>query len=63
VLPGEVADPGNPPPGCYFHPRCRYAIDRCKTEAPALREITPGHMVSCHRAEELTLAGAARQPA
>jgi peptide/nickel transport system ATP-binding protein len=57
VLPGEVADPGNPPSGCYFHPRCRYAIDRCKTESPQLREITPGHVVSCHRAEELKLSG------
>jgi peptide/nickel transport system ATP-binding protein len=63
VLPGEVADPGNPPPGCYFHPRCRYAIDHCKTEAPALREIAPGHMVSCHRAEELTLIGAVSRSA
>jgi peptide/nickel transport system ATP-binding protein len=57
ALRGEVADPSNPPPGCYFHPRCPYAIDRCKREAPALRELRPGHQVSCHRAEELTLPG------
>jgi peptide/nickel transport system ATP-binding protein len=57
VLRGEVADPSNPPPGCYFHPRCPYAVDRCKTEPPALRELRPGHSVSCHRAEELQLAG------
>jgi len=57
VLRGEVADPSNPPPGCYFHPRCPYAIDRCKEEAPVLRELRPGHSVSCHRADELELVG------
>jgi peptide/nickel transport system ATP-binding protein len=57
VLEGDVADPANPPSGCYFHPRCRFAIDRCKTEAPQLREICPEHFVSCHRADELTLMG------
>jgi len=57
VLQGEVADPSNPPNGCYFHPRCRYAIDRCKVEAPELREVKPEHFVSCHRAEELQLQG------
>jgi peptide/nickel transport system ATP-binding protein len=57
VLRGEVADPSNPPPGCYFHPRCPYAIDICKTESPVLRELLPGRSVSCHRAEELQLVG------
>jgi peptide/nickel transport system ATP-binding protein len=57
VLPGEVADPANPPSGCYFHPRCRYKVDRCVTETPVLREIAPAHFVSCHRAEELRLTG------
>jgi len=57
VLPGEVADPANPPSGCYFHPRCRYKVDRCVVETPILRELTPGHFVSCHRAEELRLTG------
>ncbi len=57
VLEGEVADPAHPPSGCSFHPRCRYRIDRCAIEAPALREITPDHFVSCHRAEELELQG------
>ncbi|MBM4458168.1 MAG: ATP-binding cassette domain-containing protein [Chloroflexi bacterium] len=54
---GEVADPAHPPSGCYFHPRCRYCVDRCKSEEPALREISPDHFVSCHRAEELKLVG------
>jgi peptide/nickel transport system ATP-binding protein len=57
VLSGDVADPANPPGGCYFHPRCRYQIDRCETEEPVLRQIAPDHFVSCHRAEELRLIG------
>jgi len=57
ILAGEVADPANPPSGCYFHPRCRYAQERCKVEEPTLREISPEHFVSCHRAEELSLRG------
>ena len=61
ILPGEVADPANPPSGCYFHPRCRYRVDRCVTEEPALRELIPEHFVSCHRAEELQLTGVVGQ--
>src|SRR5215212_2856982 len=57
VLRGEVADPSNPPSGCYFHPRCAYAIDLCKTDSPPLRELLPGRTVACHRAEELQLVG------
>ncbi len=58
-LPGEVPSPANPPSGCYFHPRCEYAVDVCHTEAPAFREITQAHFVSCHRAGELHLPGIA----
>ncbi|MBN1641584.1 MAG: dipeptide ABC transporter ATP-binding protein [Anaerolineae bacterium] len=57
ILEGDVADPANPPPGCYFHPRCRYAVERCRQEEPQLRELQPDHFVSCHRAEELSLVG------
>jgi peptide/nickel transport system ATP-binding protein len=58
VLPGDVADPANPPSGCYFHPRCRYSDGaRCVQETPALREVEPGHMVRCHYAETLNLMG------
>ena len=57
VLQGEVANPASPPTGCYFHPRCPHAIDVCRTETPAWQEISPGHFVGCHRAQELTLAG------
>jgi peptide/nickel transport system ATP-binding protein len=59
ILKGDVADPANPPSGCYFHPRCPYAIERCQTEAPALREIGPGRKVACHLAEKLSLRGVA----
>ena len=45
---GDVPSPINPPSGCHFHPRCPIAEARCKVERPALREITPGHLVSCH---------------
>jgi oligopeptide/dipeptide ABC transporter ATP-binding protein len=48
LLQGDVPSPINPPPGCTFHTRCPYAMDRCRQEVPALREIAPGHGVSCH---------------
>lgn len=56
-LPGEVASPINPPSGCYFHPRCRYAKDICKTETPPLKEVKPEHWAACHFAGELNLRG------
>lgn len=62
ILEGDVPDPANPPSGCYFHPRCRYAEDRCKTETPPLRDIGQGRLVACHFAEELDLNGIAFEP-
>jgi peptide/nickel transport system ATP-binding protein len=59
-LRGEVPSPANPPSGCYFHPRCPHAVDLCRTQAPTLREISPGHFASCHRVDELQLPGVAR---
>lgn len=56
-LEGEVASPANPPSGCYFHPRCPYVIDVCRTDTPLLEEIEPGRLARCHRARELNLAG------
>ena len=56
-LRGEVANPAAPPSGCYFHPRCPYAIDKCVTEAPVFEEIEPGQWAACHRARELQLPG------
>ena len=61
-LEGEVADPSNPPPGCVFHPRCRYASDICRSDVPALRELKPGHHVRCHLAETLDLRGVSSVP-
>lgn len=57
ILPGEVANPANPPSGCYFHPRCNYLKDVCRVDTPKLREIGPGHYVACHFADELNLKG------
>ncbi len=54
VLSGEIANPANPPSGCYFHPRCRYI---CRTDKPAWEEVAPGHFSACHFARELTLRG------
>jgi peptide/nickel transport system ATP-binding protein len=56
-LPGEVASPANPPSGCYFHPRCRYAKDICSKEEPPLLEVEPEHFSACHFADELKLRG------
>lgn len=52
-LSGEVPDPANPPKGCYFHPRCPYAQDRCRVEQPTLREVRPNHWASCHFSDEI----------
>jgi peptide/nickel transport system ATP-binding protein/oligopeptide transport system ATP-binding protein len=51
VLEGDVPSPANPPSGCHFHPRCPYAIARCRSEDPRLREVAPGHQVACLRRE------------
>jgi oligopeptide/dipeptide ABC transporter ATP-binding protein len=48
VLQGDVPSPVKPPPGCHFHTRCPYAIDRCRQEDPKLREVKPGQFVACH---------------
>ena len=45
---GDVPSPINPPSGCHFHPRCPYVEARCKTEAPALRDVGLGRQVACH---------------
>jgi peptide/nickel transport system ATP-binding protein len=56
-LEGEVANPANPPSGCYFHPRCAYATNLCRRQAPDLLEVVPGHFSRCHHALKLGLAG------
>jgi len=48
LLQGDVPSPINPPSGCHFHTRCPYAVERCRVESPALREVKPGQLVACH---------------
>lgn len=48
AIKGEIPSPLAPPSGCHFHPRCPHAMERCRSEAPALREIAPGRRSACH---------------
>ena len=48
ILTGDVPSPITPPSGCHFHARCPYAMPRCRTDVPALREVKPGHWAACH---------------
>ena len=57
LLEGEVANPADPPSGCYFHPRCNYAQAICKQSTPPLTEVGPGQHAACHFAKELNLQG------
>jgi peptide/nickel transport system ATP-binding protein len=59
VLTGDVPSPMNPPEGCRFNPRCRYATDRCRAERPLLRPLPDGRQVACH----YPLAGEAKPAA
>jgi len=56
-LQGEIADPSNPPSGCYFNPRCRFTQERCQSEEPKLRDMGSNHFVACHFAEQMSLKG------
>ena len=53
ILKGEVTSPINPKPGCRFAARCRYATEICTCESPQPAEYEPGHLVSCHHAQEI----------
>jgi peptide/nickel transport system ATP-binding protein len=48
LIKGEIPSPINPPTGCHFHPRCPHAMELCKAERPALKEMAPGHWSACH---------------
>jgi peptide/nickel transport system ATP-binding protein len=56
-LGGEVPDASNPPTGCAFHPRCRYAQEICRTSVPPLRDVGDGVQAACHLSEQLALRG------
>lgn len=58
ILTGDVPNPADPPSGCVFHPRCLYAKDVCRQEAPPWQEVSPEHFAACHFADSLTLKGA-----
>ena len=55
ILAGDVPSPVNPPSGCYFHTRCRYAEDICRSETPTYTDAGGGHHVACHLADSLNL--------
>ncbi|HEY8391611.1 MAG TPA: dipeptide ABC transporter ATP-binding protein [Capillibacterium sp.] len=58
ILEGDVPSPSNPPQGCYFHPRCRYAQTICRAEQPKLAAADGrDHLVACHLADRLALKG------
>ena len=50
AIEGMVPDAAAFPPGCRFHPRCPFAVEQCRREVPALREIAPNHHAACWRA-------------
>ena len=56
-LEGELPDPAHPPPGCYFHPRCKYVQQICREQEPPLIQIADNHTAACHFADELELEG------
>ncbi len=53
ILEGDVPSPVNPPAGCRFAGRCRFCQDQCRAASPELRELEPGHFVSCHFAGQI----------
>ncbi len=55
ILQGDVPSPVTPPSGCHFHPRCRYAVEVCRSEAPVYRDVGHDQFVACHRGDELSL--------
>jgi oligopeptide/dipeptide ABC transporter ATP-binding protein len=52
ILKGEPPSPANPPSGCVFHPRCPLAVEECIKAVPKFREVSPGHFVACHLADD-----------
>lgn len=50
-IPGHLPDPTNLPPGCAFHPRCQYCMEKCRSGEPEYVEVEPGHIVLCKNSE------------
>ena len=57
VIPGNIPNLIEPPLGCVFHPRCKYAKDVCMKEQPEWEKVSEGHYAACHRWRELSLQG------
>ena len=53
ILQGDVPSPINPPAGCVFCTRCRYATDQCRAQPPQMTDVGGGHKVACHRFAEI----------
>ncbi|MGH9303622.1 MAG: oligopeptide/dipeptide ABC transporter ATP-binding protein, partial [Acidimicrobiales bacterium] len=53
LVQGEIPSPRNPPSGCHFHPRCPYAVDKCRLVEPVLEQAGNGQWVACHRWQEV----------
>lgn len=56
IVSGEPPSPIDPPKGCRFHPRCKYAIEKCRTDEPELRVTGNKHIFACHRAGEIDVS-------
>ncbi len=59
LVSGEIPSPRNPPSGCHFHPRCPFAIERCREVEPVLEEVQPARWVACHRWRDVASLGSA----
>lgn len=61
VIPGNIPNLIEPPTGCRFHPRCKYATSSCKSAIPLLEEVEPEHFVACHEWRNIELQGESKQ--
>lgn len=61
VIPGNIPNLIEPPTGCRFHPRCKYATSSCKSAIPLLEEVEPEHFVACHEWRNIELKGESKQ--